>query len=213
MPVASVTFDGPRPQAARRPALLRAGLWASLLTLLLVLGWAAWNSVWPADVARRASRVAAVVGLGGAELGWARLTREGNQWFGDASAFPPGSLAHFQPEGSPGFFLVHAPHGQFVAVTERSAHPTGGRLTWREPLYRADYCCVPSEWNAGFVDRHTFYDWSGTPEAGPGPWPGHHRVVREGERLSIERYAVCPLPEPSRTGHCWPRSQDSPPAP
>jgi hypothetical protein len=181
-----------------RGLLLRWGAWASVLLLLAVMGWAGLSALWPAGAHARTIVATAPVVVGGAEQRLARLHRDSDRWEGIAAAFPPRSVAHFEPEGSPGLFLVRGPDGTFHAFTDRSAHPYGERLHWREPLERysgwdpGGWYANKYGWNAGLEDRHTLYVYDGTPLSGPGPWLGRHQVSIEGERVVVARFARCP---------------------
>ena len=123
----------------------------------------------------------------------ATLIRQDDRGVGSAADFPPGSVAHAQPPGGPGFFLVRAASGTlFRAYADRSPH-RGQPLEYRDPLPgTANHADGPQP---GFYDpaagaNHTL---DGESFSGPAPQPlDPFPVVTDGDRLEIGTHAVCP---------------------
>lgn len=107
-------------------------------------------------------------------------------WEGRLSSFPIGTATHFHSGTAYGFFVVHLPDGQLVALTDRSNH-LGQRLYWYDPL---PYWPI-----AGFMD----HDYGSTYRANGERFGGPARRALDryplrivGDRVQIASRAVCP---------------------
>jgi hypothetical protein len=180
-----------------RGRLLRRLGWGSLLAMLAIGSVVMLRFLWPAGAAEASSRVAATVIVDGSATHTARLVQRKDRWEGSVDAFPPRSATHFQPSGSPGFFVVREPDGAFHAFADRSPHPTAGMVQWREPLLRGLYGWqnVIKGWDAGLEDRHSLYLHDGTVLSGPGPRLDPFPLAANEGYVNVARYASCPHDE------------------
>src|SRR5919205_2666229 len=118
---------------AERSRLLRRAGWASLLALLALSSLSMLAFLWPPSVKVQPGVVSPKEQIdyrtGVREPTRARLVQQGSEWIGAMADFPPGTLTHFQPQASPGFFLVRPADGTWRAIAERTPY-LGLRLKW-----------------------------------------------------------------------------------
>lgn len=178
--------------SSRPPALRWLG-WMTVLALLAILGAGMLAFLWPPEQRVHEKVVVGAVRVG---LGWphlsAVLARRPDGWAGAVRDFPSGSVTHFRPESSPGFFLVRSADETFRAWSDRSPH-RGQPLEWRNPLPGTERHCdgpKPGFYDPMYGANHLA---DGTPFSGPAPRPiDPLPLTIEGDRLVIASHAACP---------------------
>jgi hypothetical protein len=145
-------------------------------------------------------------GTGAQETPRPWLVRQGSEWTGSVVDFPPGSLTHYQPPASPGFFLARLPDGAWRALADRSPR-FGRRLHWYnwpgsgrfdpEGIRAAGALCELADFDC--------YDVKGQPAHGPAlpTGPVQFSMDTDADKIRVHMLPACSLE--MRRGEQWMR--------
>lgn len=151
--------------------------------------------LWPASVRGMIER-------GDGRLAAATLNRAAHGWSGRLSDFPPGTVAHFAPNTTRGFFLVREANGRLLAFADRSAI-YGARVYWYDPLPQSVRSARGP--TPGFGDRSngSLFQADGRQLAGPVWRPLDPFPLRiAGDGVFVADHATCPARPQVRETWC-----------